>query len=394
MSVEPSPGTEIAEALRRSPVYADPSLEAALPAAKRRVLLARIEAAPMPVFVVLVPLVKGGTWEDPEELLTVVHDRLGRDGVYISLGSYSPQLEARQWGGTEEERRDSEYAVQVPFFLSEFDEAPLADHLIEAVELVAAGGGRAAYEKAIEHPRSEPSIELSDSAELIPTPVVAGVLGVAAVTGLAVWRWRRSARVLREQRPLLLSREILTAAGKADRAELRDRAEREVIAFGELLEGSDLDSDASRVHDLMTLALDAYQAAAKTLDSATGVPDLAGALVLVDRGRDALDSARALASGGREAPHSPLCFFNPLHGDAAGAVVWRELGSRDSLRVQACRACAKAVRDHRAPESLPDQVDGRTVPYYAVPTLWARTGYGQFGDDLVHRVLRGDLRRT
>ncbi|GAA2728325.1 hypothetical protein [Actinocorallia aurantiaca] len=396
MSSEPSPGTKIAAALRRSPVYADPSLESVLSKGRLATLLARIEAAPVPVFVVLVPLIKGGTWEESDELLTVVHDRLDRDGLYISLSSYGNQLDARRWGGTREEIQDSEYAVRLPFFLPEFKDAILVDRLIKAVELVTAGGGYAAYEKATAHLHSRSRTDaVKESLGGDGSPALPITLGAAtaAVAGLAVWRWRRSARVRREQRPLLLPREVLTAAGTADRAELRGRVEHEVVAFGELLEGVDLDSDASRVHDLMTLALDAYQAAAKTLDSAGGVPDLVGALVLVDRGRDALDSARSLAGGRRETPPSPLCFFNPLHGDAAaGTVTWRELGSRDSLRVRACGACAKAVRDHRVPESLPDEVDGKAVPYYAAPTLWARTGYGQFGDDLVHRVLRGDLR--
>lgn len=397
MSAEPSPGKKIAAALRRSPVYTDPSLESALSGRRRATLLARIEDAPLPIFVVLVPMIKGGTWEDLDEMLTVVHDWLDRDGLYIGLSSHGDHLDGRRWGGTYEERQDSEYAVRIPFFLPEFKETVLADRLIKAVELVTAGGGHAAYEKATEHLGSRSATEqvrdglAGDGPPALP--LTAGALGATAIAGLAVWRWRRSARVLRERRPLLLPREVLTAAGKADRAELRGRAEHEVVAFGELLEGVDLGSDASRVHDLMTLALDAYQAAAKTLDSAAGVPDLAGALVLVDRGRDALDSARSLAAGRSEAPPSPLCFFNPLHGDAAaGTVTWRELGSRDSLRVRACHACAKAVRTHRLPEYLPDEVDGKAVPYYAAPTLWARTGYGQFGDDLVHRVLRGDLR--
>lgn len=397
MSIEPSPGTRIAAALRRSPIYADPSLEPVLAKGRRETLLARIEAAPMPVFVVLVPLVKGGTWEESDELLTIVQDRLGRDGLYISLSSYGDQFDARMWGGTEEERRNAEYAVRTPFFLPEFKEASLADRLVKALDLVIEGNGYAAYEKATEHlgsysasDRVRDALSGGGSSAL---PVTAVTLGAAAVAGLAVWRWRRSGRVLRERRPLLLPREVLTAADTADLAELRDRAEREVVVFGELLQGVEPGSDDSRVHDLLSLALDAYQAAGKVLDAADGVPDLAGVLVLVDRGRDALDSARSLAAGRREKPPSPLCFFNPLHGDAAGTVSWRELGSRDGLRVQACRACAKAVREHRVPKALTDQVDGRIVPYYTASTLWARTGYGQFGDDLVRRVLRGDLRR-
>ncbi|MEO5877342.1 MAG: hypothetical protein ABIS86_14560 [Streptosporangiaceae bacterium] len=397
MSTEPSAGTKIATALRRTPVYFDPSLASALPAAKRTELLAAIGTAPMKVFVVVVPLVKGGTWDEPEQLVTVVHDRLGRDGVYLTLGTTGRQLEARQFGGTRESQRDSESAARIPFFLPEMDEATLADRLIKAVELVAAGGGQAAYEKATAYlhssrPSARPGADGGEDGGTPVVPIVAGVVG-AAVVGLVVWRWRRSGQVARVGHPLLLPRAALAAADEADADGLRAQAGQEVVTFGELLETTEVDTSASRVHDLMTLALDAYQAAAKTLDAATGVPDLAGVLVLIDQGRDALASARSLAGGGKEIPPGPLCFFNPLHGDSATVVNWRELGSRDRLRVQACRACARAVRDHHAPQALADRVDGRTVPYYAAQSLWARTGYGQFGDDLVQRVLRGDLRR-
>ncbi|HEX2314118.1 MAG TPA: hypothetical protein VHJ17_10305, partial [Thermomonospora sp.] len=148
-------------------------------------------------------------------------------------------------------------------------------------------------------------------------------------------------------------------------------------------------SSRTRVRELMTRALDAYQAAGKVLDAADGVPDLAGVLVLVDQGRDALASARALAEGGREVPPVPLCFFNPLHGDATTKVTWRPLGRRERLRVQACRTCAAKVRDHRAPEILAT----RGTPYLEAGDLWAETGYGQLRSDLVQRVLHGAHRR-
>ncbi|HEX2313769.1 MAG TPA: hypothetical protein VHJ17_08555, partial [Thermomonospora sp.] len=151
MWTEPSPGQRIAAALRRSPIYVDPSLAAAVPPAKRSVLRARIRACPMPVFLVIVPLVKGGTWDDPDELATVVHDRLGRDGAYVTLAETDGQLNARQWGGTEEQRDNTEYAVRVPFFLDEMRDATLADRLIRAVELIAAGRGRAEYDRATAH---------------------------------------------------------------------------------------------------------------------------------------------------------------------------------------------------------------------------------------------------
>ncbi|MCD0447999.1 hypothetical protein LO762_02130 [Actinocorallia sp. API 0066] len=402
---EPSPGERIARALRRSPVHLDPSLESALPDGRRAELLAAIEAAPMPIYVIIVPLVDGGTWSDTEELITVVHDRLKRDGVYLTMEGYQ-QFRARRFGGTEEEQEAASSAARVPFFLDEFDNAVLADRLLKAVELIAAGNGVAEYEKATAHLRSTPNpvekLTRNDQGETSPLRVTAIGLGVAAVAGLAVWRWRRTGRPEpQHSHPLILSRATLETARKADEKGLRKQAAEAVVAFGELVDAAAVSSGDARARELLALALDAYQAAGKVLDEARGVPDLAGVLVLVDRGQDALASARARAAGRKEIPPSALCFFNPLHGDATGMVTWRRLGTRDAIKVEACQACAKAVRGHRPPEALLDTSGAKPLPYYATSSLWARTGYGQFGDGgfedgtgdgLIARVLRGDHR--
>ncbi|RAY12184.1 hypothetical protein DPM19_26030 [Actinomadura craniellae] len=399
MSTEPSVGQRIAAALRRSPIYVDRSLAPALPPARRSALLAAMRRSPIPIHVIVVPMVKGGTWDDPGELLNVVHDRLRRDGLYLTLGETSGQLHGRQWGGTEESRRNSEDAVRVPFFLPEMRDAALADRLLRAIELVAAGRGTAEYETATAHLRSRTgrSRPAPDGEEGGPVlPFTAGGVAVAAVAGLLVWRWRRGARVSRAGDPMLSPRGVLAIAAQATEEELRELAAREVVAFGESLDEADFDTSTTRVRELTTRALDAYQAAGKVLDSAAGPADLAGVLVLVDQGRDALASARSLAGGGREVPSSPLCFFNPLHGDATTTANWRPLGRRERLRVRTCAACARDVHARRTPEVLADRVDGRPVPYFEVEperSVWARTGYGQLRNDLVQRVLRGDLRR-
>lgn len=405
-ALAPSPGDRIAAALRRSPIHVDPSLAAAVPPARRAQLLARIRRAPFPIYIILVPMVKGGTWEEPEQLLTVVHSRLRRNGVYLTLDEkYDGHLSARQWGGTEESQENTRKAAQVPFFLDELDDAPLSDKVLRALDLIIAGDGKAEYEKATAHlrtsrPRSRPSPgsgarppEPGDSGGTPALPYLAAGAGVAAVAGLALWRWRRVPRVQRAD-PLMLPRAVLATAARADQEQLREQAAHEVVEFGELLDGTDVDTSRPKAHAAMTRALDAYQAAGKVLDSAGGVPDLAGVLVLVDLGRDALASARSVARGGKEIPHSPLCFFNPLHGDSAVSVDWRPLGQREKLRVRTCPACAKDVRAHRTPEVLSARSGERAVPYFEVEDdVWAETGYGQLRDDLVHRILRGDRAR-
>jgi hypothetical protein len=174
---------------------------------------------------------------------------------------------------------------------------------------------------------------------------------------------------------------------------LRAQAARELVDLGELLDTSEIDiaTSSERVQALMTAALDAYQAAGKVLDAARGIPDLAGVLVLVDQGLDALAAARSATDGHAEPRPSPLCFFNPLHGNAVpDTISWRLIGTRRRLRIAACRACTTAIKDKETPETL---MDG-DVPYFEADpenSIWAETGYGQFRDDLVQRVLRGDF---
>lgn len=50
------------------------------------------------------------------------------------------------------------------------------------------------------------------------------------------------------------------------------------------------------------------------------------------------------------------------------------------------------VRSCETPDFLLDHVGDREIPYVEADSVWAETGYGQFRDDLVERVLRGDRR--
>lgn len=166
---------------------------------------------------------------------------------------------------------------------------------------------------------------------------------------------------------------VFAIADTAGTERVRRQAQEAVIAFGQELENAPVRDDLDR-------ALDAYQAAAMTLDAATSLADLAGVLVLVNLGR-----------GGR-----PLCFFNPLHGPSARLVTWRLIGTREQLRVPACPVCQQAVSRHRPPEVLPDTTGRKHLPYLEADpgrSVWAATGYGAFCDDLVDRILRGDLHR-
>ncbi|TDD92551.1 hypothetical protein E1293_00815 [Actinomadura darangshiensis] len=401
---EPSPGERLAAALRRSPLYVDSSLASALPAAERRRLLGKLKKAPAPVFIVLVPLVKGGTWTDAEQLATVVHDRLGRDGIFITFDDDTDGLSGREWGG-DHHALDAAGAVNIDRTLRE---APLAAKLSRVADLLISGTAEQEYDRLSDELSERVNARKTTSPDGTPKAngseqddgglawaLGAGAAGVAVVgaAGFLLWRRRRMASVRREGHGLLMPRTVFATASRATEDQLREQASREVIAFGELLDETSVPTTGERTRTLMARALDAYQAAGKTLDAARGAPDLAGVLVVLDQGRDALASAQAVADGKPEIPPVPLCFFNPLHGDATNKLDWRPLGSRKRLRVQTCRPCARAARDKQTPDVLTDHRDGREVPYYeADPTqsVWAETGYGQLREDLIPRILRGD----
>ena len=116
---------DIAAQLRRSPLVVDPSLAEAVPAAQRRAVLRAIEAAPYPVWVVLVPLTPGDRYGgDASRFLRVIHGRLGRDGVYLTADD---RLLTYMAFGVDEEQPDLYQASTVGNFESrDFDEPQIA----------------------------------------------------------------------------------------------------------------------------------------------------------------------------------------------------------------------------------------------------------------------------
>lgn len=346
-----SEGAAIAAALRRTPVYVDPAYESALPRARRAELVRRIRRSPVPVYVVLVPLVSGGTWQSSTQVVAVVQSYLGRDGAYVTLDAdFGDVFDVTLYGGTDDQRqvaRDAGWAVSY-----EKQYKTLAARLGRCVDLIATGQGSAVYEKHVPQDKGpvRPPRKRHDDHSL-PIGVPVAVVAAAAVAGGLVWLRRRRARAAMEA--LRLPHTVFGTALTAGDDELRARAERELIELGESA-GSD------------ERALDAYTAASRTLERARSTADLAGVLALV----------RAARGG------PPLCYFDPRHGAGTVTVTWRAPGTRPKFDVRVCAACAKAVRDRRAPDVLLDR--GR--PYYEAETPWAETGYGQRGD-LVGRIL-------
>lgn len=357
----PAAGQRIAQALRDSPVYIDEAYADAVPPARQRQLAERIRHTGLPIKVVLTPLTKGDAFDgDSDVLAGTVRDRLPeqRDLVLITTdGDFPDSLRGFEWPADTHQARDAVAAVG---FLDETRNAGLADLTAKAVDLVAEGRGEQRYAQATEDLRA-PGPRTGEEASgdtrwwlLAAAPVA---LALTALAARALRRLRRNAPAVAHL--------VFATARAADETELRRRAEAEVLALGEATRAADVTTTTG-----LQAALDAYAAAARVLDEARGLPDLAGALALTHEGREALTGS----------PGLPLCFFDPRHGRAALRVNWRRLGHRDGLNVATCQECTDALRDHRAPEVLTDRDEGgRTVPYFEVPaerSVWAATGYG------------------
>ncbi|MCF3125423.1 hypothetical protein IPZ68_37870, partial [Streptomyces arenae] len=401
----PSPGEKIAEALADSPVYVDPSYaSSAVPPARQKELVRQIDATGLPIKVVLVPLSKGDAYNgDADTLAGVVRDRLkdrsseaGGDLVLLTTdGEWRDSIRGHEWPG---DAHQAEAAANAVDLMDELDDAGLADRAAEAVTMIKRGNGKAEYEKQTKK-LDEDLDQDRDAADKneggsggdgsgppwsLIAAVAAPTLALALLAAFLVRSARRRTRTGKghPSAPFAFPQAVFAAARAADEAELRRRAEAEVLALGEAARAADTAATPG-----LQRALDAYAAAGTVLDGARGLPDLAGVLALVAEGRDALDGA---------VDPLPLCFFNPLHGRAVRTLTWRPLGRRDQLRVSPCAACATAIRARRAPEVLTDTVgrDGHAAPYFeadAESSVWAATGYGSLtgpdpDDGLARRV--------
>jgi hypothetical protein len=405
------PGSQIAADLRTSPLYVDPSLSSAFPSSARTSILAAISRAPAPVFVLAVPLVSGSQWSSSEQLADVVQDELGRPGIYLTLdATESNDIDAYTWPSDPQgldappyHAADAAQAVD----LAPYTQNPPAvwQEFLQCVWLIDAGKAESAYQAALADPGpgSQAAAPSSDGGAIAGAAFVAFTLGGAVVITLA--RRRRRRRRARSQAPLpapataadsaYAPSTVVDAARAATAGELRTRAREQLLALGEFLEQPGLAGAAAGTAEPhcgqeeadLTRALDAYTAAGQVLDSASGLPDLAGVLVLTHMGRCAAETALARQSGRPAPPPSWLCFFNPLHGQGTRQTRWRAQGGHQALDVHACAACADALAQRTFPSVLPDTSTGPEIPYYEAPTTWAATGYGQFSTDLIQRIL-------
>jgi hypothetical protein len=189
-----TPGQQIAAALRTSPLYVDPALSSQFPSAVRAGLLREISKAPVPVFILAVPLASGGEWDNGDQLAAVVQGYLGRDGIYLTLDAqFSNEVDAYTWPsdpyGTDAGPYHAADAAQAADLGAATRSAGLAQKMLSCVELITDGQAVRAYQAALRQvdipppPLAAPGI----SWLVIALIVIAALAVLGTVAGAGVW---------------------------------------------------------------------------------------------------------------------------------------------------------------------------------------------------------------
>ncbi|MFD3688791.1 hypothetical protein ACFWTE_28695 [Nocardiopsis sp. NPDC058631] len=348
-----------ASALAEDPLYVGALHRRNVAEQDAEALRARLADASTPVYVVLV-----GQEGRLDDYVADLAHHADTDGSFFVVGRDGVTLHGARAGahdGAAEGSDPAELTAEAVNADAGLAEAPLAERLVRAVDIVEGGG---------------PADGLRGSPL---TTAAAFVLGAALLATGAWWGIGRWAR--KPLRVAPLTETVARNIGLSQQEEYRERLTERLTGCGRRVAAQSAGS--GRVGP----ALEAYGAAAKVLDAAADTSDLVGVHVLLDMCDAALD----------DRPAPPHCFFDPRHGGATADVRWRAPASFHSIRVLACRVCRKAVRDHRTPAAVPDASGSRPLPYYAVApeeSVWAATGYGTLDPDLPGRVARGEHRRA
>ncbi|MDQ1104416.1 hypothetical protein QE364_000509 [Nocardioides zeae] len=404
---------EIAAALETSPVYRAPGTEAWLSDAAAADLAATITENDLGLFVVLeVP--PASTSNHGADLLTLVkqaRDRAGVDsaGLYVGVDYVGPRdedphdpytetaelrLAFQQWGDVSPQL-SSEYGADDLEFPAELflsyghgggDGTPfelaaglqeLADRLAEGDAATIRDDGSDGLNRANETNASSTSSAPGAAGEGDgpSLPLVGGVVAALVVVAVVVAASRRRG----SRRTFALPDSVLSRVREAEADELRRRARSAVVVLGERIDGAKLGprDDA----ETWQSALDHYEAAGRLVPDDGSEPDVldaVGAIVLADRGEQALAATRRRKGLVFTTP----CFLNPLHGTGRR----QDTVTHGRFRVDApvCDRCHADLKAGRRPDILDVVEHGRAEHYFETNREpWASTGYGALQPDLL-----------
>ncbi|MFF3122999.1 hypothetical protein ACFVRD_11650 [Streptomyces sp. NPDC057908] len=356
---------DVAQALRKSPVYVDPAAADQLSPGQAAALTKKIKDADKPVFVAVLPR----TSAFPEQnLLTTLRTDTGITGVYaVRLGN--------GFNAGADPRVMSTRAVQ---------------NLVAAVKTPGTGTDAATQlnafvDRAVEQARGSAPASWGGSAgngssSTVGLITVGAILVLGAGTAYTIFRRNRKRKEAEERAAL---------------DKLRVVVDEDITAYGETLDRLDFHPAEPGADDSMRAdyerALDSYESAKIRMSKAQHPSDVRGVTQALEDGRFSLAVLEARRKGGEPPARRPPCFFDPRHGPSVADVRWSPSGGT-AREVPVCAADEIRLREGEEPLGRTvDTGDGRRRPYWEAGPAYGPWAGGYFGGGLLPGLLVGTL---
>ncbi|MCS0636635.1 hypothetical protein NX801_13395 [Streptomyces sp. LP05-1] len=355
--------SEVAEALRKGPVYVHPGAADQLPKADADALAQRIKNADKPVFVAVLP----ATAAFPEaKLLQNLRAETGVTGLYaIRLGD-------RFAAGADRSVMPSRAVQNVVTAVRQPGVSATAELNSFVDQVLPQTRGSA--------PDSWSGVPGDDGGVPVAGLVTVGAVAAAGgATAYAVVRRNRRRKAEREAEEL---------------ARLRVVVDEDITAFGEELDRLDFHPAEKGADDAMRAdyerALDAYDQAKSRMAGARHPGEVRGVTEALEDGRFSLAVLAARREGRPLPERRAPCFFDPRHGPAATEAEWAPDGGA-VREVPVCAADAARLRDGRDPMARTVETDRGRRPYWEAGPAYGPWAGGYFGGGMLPGLLTGTL---
>ena len=404
----------LAQSLADDPVHVTAAAEARVPDAAAAQLREKAQSLPYPVHVVLVD--DALNEESGSELVDLLADRVGEDGVYLVASPYGRLSSAVVEHGTEALDGAQEAIASTQGSGSGYEGVRLVSTALDAlakdagVEGMSGENGEQGTSDRADgtgEGSTGQSSEPLDGPDFSADQLVVGVLLAGIVVAAAMFAVvglvtrRRAARLALPPR-VRMPADLLRDAAQMQRSRIRAALIEDTLGIAARLRALDARGLPAEQADEVRRGLDAYTFAGRLVDADDVTrADLAGALVLLTEAGDAVDAGEAAAAGGRQsaaggrrgasrADAARLCTVDPTHGAAsARARLPRGAGAGTTPPLPVCAPCQRDLAAGRTPAWLHDR--GR--PYVERDTVWSRTRFGAEDGDLVE-MIRAELSRA
>ncbi|MFJ2260581.1 hypothetical protein ACIOKD_19935 [Streptomyces sp. NPDC087844] len=346
----------VADALRESPVYVDPSMARVLSDSDADALAAKIEKADKPVFVAVLP----GDFPT-ENLFQNLRTDTGVTGLYaIRLGT---RFDAKADSSVLPNAAVRNLVTSVR---GEDAKTQLNDFTDRALANV---GG------------SAPS-GWSEGGDGVGTGALIGVGAVVVAGGAGAYALvRRNRRRQEAERRAALDR-------------LRVVVDEDITAFGEELDRLDFHPAETGADDAMRAdyerSLDAYDKAKSFMAAATRPEDVRGVTEALEDGRFSLAVLAARREGRPVPERRAPCFFDPRHGPSVADATWTPAGGAPR-EVPVCAADRVRLAEGTDPAVREVDTEYGRRPYWDAGPAYGPWAGGYFGGGILPGLLVGTV---